>query len=85
MRKLFSTLAAFLLLALAGQAQPPARRGGSRAGGRGGFAPTNLQVLDPANLPAAMQSYVQAWAFWIRGFVTIATSRTALQTRRCKS
>jgi photosynthetic reaction center cytochrome c subunit len=50
-------------LALAGQAQPPNRKGG----GRGGFAPKNLQVLDPATLPEAMQSYVQALGLLDKG------------------
>ena len=57
MRKASSIAVAFLVFgALAGQAQPPNRKGG----GRGGFAPKNLQVLDPATLPETMQSYVQA-------------------------
>jgi hypothetical protein len=56
MRKL-STVAAFLLLgALVVQAQPPNSNKGPGKGG--GFVPKNLQVLDKATFPNAMQSFV---------------------------
>jgi hypothetical protein len=57
MRKL-SAAAAFLLFgALVVQAQPPTGKGPGKGGG---FAPKNLQVLDKATFPSAMQSLVQA-------------------------
>lgn len=43
------------------------------------------QVLDPDNLPNAMQSYVQALGLLDKGFATTATTRTALPTRKCRS
>jgi hypothetical protein len=64
MRRLFSTVVVFLLSgALVGQAQPS--KGGGK--GRGGFAPKNLKVLDPTNLPNAMQSYVEALGLLDKG------------------
>jgi hypothetical protein len=66
LRKLFSTVAAFLLLvALLVQAQPPQGKGkgggkGGFKGSKAGFVPKNLQVLKAAALPDAMQSFVQA-------------------------
>jgi len=62
MRALFSTVATILLVsALLMEAQAPqgAGKGGFKGKG-GGFMPKNLQVLDRANFPAAMQSFVQA-------------------------
>jgi hypothetical protein len=61
MRTLFSTVAAILLVgALLMEAQAP--KGPGKGGGKkgGGFMPKNLQVLDRASFPAAMQSFVQA-------------------------
>jgi hypothetical protein len=60
MRTLLSTVAAILLLgALVVQSQAPNEKGGGKGKG-GGFVPKNLQVLDRATFPAAMQSFVQA-------------------------
>jgi hypothetical protein len=61
MRRLFSIVAAFLLLvALVIQAQEPNGKGKGKGKGKGGFAPKNLQVLDQATFAEAMQSFVQA-------------------------
>jgi Photosynthetic reaction centre cytochrome C subunit len=64
MRTLFSSVAAIFLLlgALVLLAQAPYAAGGGKKGGGkgGGFVPKNLQVLDRATFPAAMQSFVQA-------------------------
>lgn len=88
MRTLLSTVAAILLLgALVVQSQAPNEKGGGKGGGKGkggGFVPKNLQVLDRATFPAAMQSFVQAWACWIREGATTAMSRTAPPTKRCR-
>jgi hypothetical protein len=62
MRTLFSIVVAILLFGtLLMEAQPPqgASKGGFKGKG-GGFMPKNLQVLDRATFPAAMQSFVQA-------------------------
>ena len=73
MRKLVLTDAASLLLgALAVQPQAPDAngtgdakakakgKGGGKGGDKGGFVPKNLQVLNPATFPEAMQNFVQA-------------------------
>lgn len=57
-RKLFATVAAFLLFTVpVGHAQPPSAKDGR---GRGGVAPKNLQVPNEATFPNAMQSFVEA-------------------------
>ena len=61
MRKLFATVAAFLLfVALVIQAQEPDGKAKGKGKGKGGFVPKNLQVLAPGTFPAAMQSFVQS-------------------------
>ena len=64
MRRLFLTVAAFLLFgALVVQSQAPdgkGKGGGKGKGDKGGFVPKNLQLLNPATFPDAMQSFVQA-------------------------
>ena len=62
MRTLLSTVVAILLvgaLLIGAQAPQGATKGGGKGKG-GGFMPKNLQVLDRATFPAAMQSFVQA-------------------------
>jgi hypothetical protein len=62
LRKIFPTVAAFILLgALVVQAQPPDAKGtGKGIGKGGGYAPKNLQVLDNNTFPNSMQAFVQA-------------------------
>jgi len=61
MRTLLSTVTAFLLLgALVVQSQAPDGKGKAKGKGKGGFVAKNLQVLDQATFPDAMQSFVQA-------------------------
>ena len=69
MRKLFPTVAAFLLLgALGVQSQAPNDKGkGNGKGKGGGFVPKNLQVLDQATFASAMQSFVQALGLLDKG------------------
>jgi hypothetical protein len=67
MHKLIRTVAVFALLVFAALGQPPTAARGRGGRGGGGFTAKNLQLLEPADLPSAMQSYVQALGLLDKG------------------